>query len=323
MHSEVFDKLKRVTETIGENYTSSQLLSVLDSLIFYALDAIIDHTSWLDLVVGNVLVWYGDNRKRKLSPLPKHQVLERCFLFVTTPSKEHKKELIRVMELERSLWFNACRLFTEGAGEALSREMPDRLRIAYMENHDGDLYVAVRDCLYWIQVAQEMKRRIMEKYMRFTVTMANAYMKGANTRIDLDDLIQNFVLAVSKAIDKCSANQGTLTSYIQQWIRSAQSSSSSSHEYGVAYSVPPAIRKQFTDNRRVPNIALPLDCDEAITKATPGPEELCENEDEIQKIRLLAKHADPSGLARLYHGIQETLDAEELSLLLSVSYCKK
>lgn len=298
MHSSVFDSLKGVKESIGDNYTSSQLLGSLDILIFNAIDAIIEHTDWLDLVVGRILLWYGDNKKRKLSPIPKEDFMEMCFLYLCSDAKG-KMQIIRQMEMERNVWLSSCKLFCM---HPVDEDPLNPLRVFYKERSGKDLWVAHRDVAYWSGKAFEMKSKIMEKYLRYTLTMANSYYKNSNTSVDLDDLIQNFTLAVSKAIDKCSVNHGTLTSYIQQWMRSAQNSSASGHEYGIAYSVPQASRKQFLEGRS-PNIYVPIDAEEVL--AVAHEDNSLETDSEIAHIRLLAKHADPLGLARMQLGIQE------------------
>ena len=308
MHSEVFESLKGVKEVLSDNFTSSQLLGSLDILLFNAIDCIIEHTDWLDLVVGKVILWYGDNKKRKLSPIPKDDFLELCFLFLCSDTGG-KQKIVRRLEMERNVWISSLKLFCHST---TSLDPLDPMRVAYKQKPNGDLWVANRDVTYWLDKALEMKKRIMEKYMRYTVTMARAYYKGSNTDIDLDDLIQNFILAVSKAIDKCSTNHGTLTAYIGQWMRSAQNSSASGHEYGVAYSVPHSLRKQFSVGR-VPNIYVPMESAEV--QSVTEEDTILEDESERLKIRLLAKHADPSGLARHYYGIAEELLEEELQLV--------
>jgi hypothetical protein len=206
------------------------------------------------------------------------------------------------MEMERNVWMSSCKMF---ASAPIDCNPLNSNRVFYKERCGKDLWVAVRDVSYWLGKAHEMKSRIMEKYLRFTLTMANSYYKNSHTSIDLDDLIQNFTLAVSKAIDKCSVNQGTLTSYIQQWMRSAQNSSASGHEYGIAYSVPQASRKSFLDGRS-PNIYVPIDDEEVLMVASIDTS--VEDQSQLNHIRLLAKHADPRGFARLQLGIQEIVN---------------
>ena len=308
MHSEVFESLKGVKEVLSDNFTSSQLLGSLDILLFNALDSVIEHTDWLDLVIGKVILWYGDNKKRKLSPIPKDDFMEYCFLFLCS-DVSGKQRIIRLLEMERNVWISSLKLFTQST---TSTDPLDPMRVAYRQKPNGDLWVANRDVTYWLDKALEMKKRIMEKYMRYTITMARAYYKGASTDIDLDELIQNFILAVSKAIDKCSTNHGTLTAYIGQWMRSAQNSSASGHEYGVAYIVPHSMRKQFAQGR-VPNIYVTIDSEEV--QSVTEEDTSIEDESENRKIRLLAKHADPTGLARHHYGIAEELLPEELTFV--------
>jgi hypothetical protein len=135
---------------------------------------------------------------------------------------------------------------------------------------------------------------------------------------DIEDLAQNFSLAVNKAIDKCDAQQGTLTSYIKNWIKDAKGNPQLRGEYGIAYTIPASQRRamvQSTNNKAV-NISVSIDDEELQgLRSESNIEEEYERKRTIDLVRVLAKRADPTGISRMFLGIGEILLPEELRQL--------
>jgi hypothetical protein len=171
----------------------------------------------------------------------------------------------------------------------------------------------------------------MEKYTRHALNKADSYYrtvyKGMADRVDLSDLVQNFILGVNKALSKFDSRKGALTSYINNWLRDAQTSSGFEHEFGVAYQFPSTMRRFYQKPIHV-YTSIDLHKDEAddqqdeqaytINKVlvdADTPHTVNEEQDMLHSIRRLCRHADPSGLARLTLGIEEELNKEELQEL--------
>lgn len=298
-----------VSESLDVNYTSSQLLSVLDNALFYAVEAIIRNTNWMNLVLSNVITWYSENARRKISSMAtKDEVYGTLISVILSTDPDYKIEKLKELQLERSLWFKSVRMFTINCPEYTTSFHS----FQFLKLEEGSLYVARRDALYWLGVAEKMKRQIMEKYMRFVGKQA-VYAKRKHPDIDLDDTVQNFTIALSQAIDKCSSDRGTLTSYINQWFMSAQTRSRG-EEYGTAYSVPDSVRKEFFKGRPS-NIYVSFqdllkdgESDNILPQYANDPVNDIENEDDRAHILRLARHADPLGYARFQLGLKEILN---------------
>lgn len=296
-----------VQESIDHNYTSNQLLTVLDTALFYAVEAIVRNTNWFDVVLTSVINWYSENTRRKISStVQKEDVFSKLISIILSSDPEYKMAQLKKLSLERSLWFKACKVFVNLCPETTNSYHD----FQFMKLANGSLYVARRDAQYWLNVASKMKSQIMEKYMRKVGKQA-MYSKKKNPDIDLEDAVQNLTVSLSQAIDKCSSDRGTLTTYIDQWFMSAQTKSRG-EEYGTAYTIPDTVRKEFYKGRP-PNIYVHLD-----TLVDEGREDMISDigKDPIDEIStdnlrvhllLLAKHADPKGYGRFALGIDEIL----------------
>lgn len=297
-----------VQENIDQNYTSSQLLSVLDQCLFYAVEAIVRNTNWLNMVLSNVVTWYCDNTRRKISSNASNrdEVFSKLISVMLSTDIDYKLEQLRLLQLERSIWFRACRMFVENCPEHTTHIH----NFQFQKLHDGSLFTARRDALYWLGVAEEMKKSIMLKYMRHVGKQA-AYAKKKNPDIDLDDTVQNFTVALSQAIDKCSPDRGTLTTYINQWFMSAQARSRG-EEYGIAYVIPDSYRKEFF-NGKPSNLYVSIHDlmkeggDDILPQGSNDPVNDIQDESDRHHILKLAKHADPKGYARFSLGLTEIL----------------
>ena len=162
----------------------------------------------------------------------------------------------------------------------------------------------------------------MEKYIRHTAMKANSHYRTETTRFDLNDVSQNFMLSLNKAINKFDQTKGTITTYVNHWLRDAKNPGPNfTHEYGMAYNIPVAMRRAMATNKGVftANIAVSLDDEEdhihSLSCPSLNPEQAAEANDSATRVRILAKRADPTGLARIKLGIEEVLNPYELALL--------
>lgn len=296
-----------IQETIGSNYTSNQLLTVLDTALFYAVEAIVRNTNWLDVVLSSVINWYSENTRRKISStLSKDEVFSKLISILLSEDIDYKIEQLKKLSLERSLWFKTCKIFVSLCPDNTSRFH----NFQFLKRESGSLYIAKRDAQYWLNVAIKMKSQIMEKYMR-SVGKQALYAKKKNPDINLEDAVQNLTVSLSQAIDKCSSDRGTLTTYISQWFMSAQTKSRG-EEYGTAYTIPDTVRKEFYKGRP-PNIYVNLDYlvsegkEDLISDTGADPIEEISSTNLRRHLLLLAKHADPDGYGRFAMGLDEIL----------------
>jgi hypothetical protein len=317
------DSLKRVKEQLGQNYTSFQLLSVLDQLLWKSMWPILRTTDYFDRVLANVIGWSATNPRRKLSSLPKERFNTYAMAYLAADTPKIKFRILKKMRIERNVLFYVVGRFLEIMQDVPPARPSQRIANALAVFDYEGLWFAARESSYWHQRSIEFKGMIMEKYMRFVMMEAQMFHKqqrdhNPHLNFDIEDLAQNFSLAVNKAIDKCDAQQGTLTSYIKNWIKDAKGNPQLRGEYGIAYTIPASQRRlmaQSTNNKAV-NISVSIDDEELQgLRSESNIEEEYERKRTIDLVRMLAKRADPTGISRMFLGIGEILLPEELRQL--------
>jgi len=317
-HSRVMGDLKKTNEKLKKNYSTSQYMDVLDTLLYNTVASIFNSTNYMDSFVSGILHHFTENGRRKISAHDKKNfsIAAVAFLFA---DQERKSSIYKKMKIERSLTNTAVRNFLEvtrpyAMYKAKYAETLDSNYLVKMKDIESqveytgeiDMLAIIREVNYWHKKYCEFKNMILQKYMRLITKQAQAYYSHNNSKIDLDDLIQNYVLYASKAIDKLDQTQGTLTSYIKVWLNHA-TNITSSNESGIAFVLPPAKRREC----KVNNMSVPMDATEVKNLEVCISGDL-ENISETRRLRKLARLADPIGLARLSLGIQECLTKEEV-----------
>ncbi len=331
-HSKVIQSIKGVDEHIKGNYSSQQLIQVLDDLIIRTITPIIETTNYVDQVISNLITWYSENSRRKISIIPKDKLLLLFMMYLATDDPRLKLRVLKRCRLERSIFFTIIDnwLSIVKGYPALTEELTKKKsklifnqikqiesKVAYTGKND--LYSAIPTVSFWYKQSLDFKNQILQKYMRLVVKNSQAYYAYSSNLIELDDLTQNLIMAVSKAIDKYDVSKGVLTSYIKNWLMNAKGASTG-QEYGVAYNIPQVQRKAyFTKDSPVSNIGVSLEDDEALNVEDTSMEEGIERRDTINRVRILAKAVDKTGTARMLMGIQEVLTCEQIARLKSVA----
>jgi DNA-directed RNA polymerase specialized sigma subunit len=82
----------------------------------------------------------------------------------------------------------------------------------------------------------EFKSSILSQFINLAHKYTSTQIKHKNKNLNYDDLFQNIVTAISKAIDKYDSGKGALTSYVKYWIINAQNQDNS-HTDGLAYEI--------------------------------------------------------------------------------------
>lgn len=322
-NSQVFNVLKTVKENLSGNYTTSQLLQTLDIMLFSAIDEVIDSGQWLDTCVGQILTWYANSRRRKLSSCRKEETLKLLYLFLVVDNEE-KKLLIRRMELDRSIWIFLIQIFLNHS-KAAYREIRasdygkyvmlcEDIRNKLRGNNTTDFYSVHRNVDMWLREALQFRNWMAEKYMRHVTNQANSYYRKSSAQLSLDEILQNFMAAVYKAIDKCSSNMGTLTTVVNNEIRGVFTSKRHQIDYGIAYDIPNNFKQQIAATNTT-NFSSSLDSDDALSLSVDGPDALIERLSEIHNFRRVMKKYDKTGVARLSLGVGEILSKKEIRKL--------
>lgn len=313
-HSDSMGVLKSVTEKLQDNHSSSQYVSVLDTMLLNAISPILQCCNFADSYVSGVLHHTAANGRRKVSNSGRFNFLARAMLFLSVPSQK-KTPVYRSLRLERNITFIIVKDFLdecENYYDFKSKEVREKtLEIEHRIGYFGgaDLSSAIRATKYWFTAYCNFRNAVLEKYMRLITLQAQKFYQQNNSNIDLDDLLQNYILFASKAIDKFDHRQGTLTSYILNWLNHARNVTAS-HENGTAFVLPPNKRRACTVN----NIGVPLD-DSSVKEIEVDSITTVEDAASIERVRRLARLADPHGYARLSLGIEEYLYPSEIRSL--------
>ncbi len=312
-HSESFALLKRAEETISGNLTTNQYCKILDTYLLEAVTPIMTATNYYDGYVGKMLSWQSENFRRKLSMSKEIDLASLSILFLVSSDPIVKLGVWKTLKLDRMLILESLRNFLQVTSryvEANNCTLPvpvgyDPYEYWTSVSNDieanlgcsGSLMPVIQQCEYWLHQATEFKRMILEKYIRFCLMQAKtSYVTYFNHEIDLDDIIQSYIVAASRAIDKCDADQGVLTTHIMNWFLTA---------------------RNFLNKRRTQDSSLHLESLDSVRESTSEDDATPDVSpaDDIDYIRAVARMADPKGTGRYYLGIEERLPISQRKLL--------
>ena len=321
-HSRVFASLKNITEGLDFNLTTSQYLQAYDSYIENAIAPIILSTKMFDSFIARLIGWQEKNFRRKVSFQDRRNFPGLAINFLLQPTPEKRLDAYRKLDLDRGIRLEFIKLFAERLDlylKACNCELTHpgkrtvdlqlchriKAKIELELRSTAPLLVVYNDAMYWFQQATAFKQLILEKYVRMCLNEARKdYVQIFDCNVDLDDVIQVYLLSASRAIDKCDAKQGALTSHIKNWLltgRTRVQESLDKHRVSVSYE------------------HIDFDSDEfrasTLVDAFASKENETDRESAFHTIRYIAKLADPTGVARAYLRIQETLSEGEIATL--------
>lgn len=315
-HSRVFASLKDVREKIQENLTTSQYLQILDDLLDRSIYPIIGSTNFMDSAVARLIGWQERNFRRKISFLDRTVAIPKAVTFLLQNDRTEKIAAFQAIKLERGVRVSLVKTFHSSLQEyelACNAELVNpktkAVDLSYclgvknsLEQHfgaDRTMIAALNESRFWLGKALDFKQLIMEKFIRLTLNTAQKdYKLFFNLRVNLDDIIQTYMLAASRAIDKCDSAQGALTSHIQNWFLTARS----------------RVQERLQSNeisKSIDTIDFQSEEFKALEYTTSNIEQDIVNSERLDVISRLARLADPVGAARLYLGIEERLDEQE------------
>ncbi len=322
------------------NLTGGQIQKILDFLIIHALSPIIRVSDLFDAQLAYLLSATSRNKRRKLSAMDREQFMTTVCHALISFDKDSKIQLIAGAKIERHFLYNFVIKFLIELEDypnlyhkfLTSKNEFDRtqadLKMRVLEQNFGisrdNLLSVIRQSTDYLNLAYSFRNSIVQNYIKMTHKQAISFVKTQSGTFDLEDVHQNFLTAVTKAIDKYDCSKGAITSYINWWIMNAQDSAGTGHghEYGIAFSIPQLQRKSLaTGESGDRNFSVSLD---SIVSAEeeydahdyligdPGVDKALEARDDLYTIQYLAKCADYKGLARLYLDIDEVFSLREL-----------
>lgn len=235
-HSRVFDSMKTTKEKISANYTSLQYLQTLDYFLWEALKPIaLECPSLFYNYLAKIVARQTLKPSSKLTSDDRAKLPVQLFNTLNLADPVKAFEHSRLLYINRGIMFGFISLFLNKLRfyEQLqqSKRTYDSVQRATLIHHieqqmglraQGNLYPAMMQVTYWDTKARWWKELIIEKYTRMAVLQAQRTYKDFNHFVPLDDVVQIYLVVVSRAIDRCDARQGVLTTFIQNWFKSAR-----------------------------------------------------------------------------------------------------
>lgn len=158
-----------------------------------------------------------------------------------------------------------------------------------------NLYALAEEIQYWDNKAHWFKGVIVQKYIRLALMQAQSTYKQLAHSEDLSDISQVYLVYVSKAIDRCDARQGVLTTFIQSWLKSAKAECAK----GAKEALHSSYDSMVDQGLMLGEAVLPDNGFEA-----------------LEHLSAIAKDIDREGYVRASLGIPEFLNSKQRALLL-------
>lgn len=316
-----------------KNMTGEQIQKVMDFLLYQALETVMLHSDVFDAQIAIILTLTATNRKRKVSAIEKEELIGLLSTCLVTADRKLKFELFKSCRVERSFIHGFLRnvmivnrkfLSDYNAyilGESSMRVHLDNVSYVNLGTSRHAMWRVMTHTQSFLDKFFEFRTQVMENYMRLSTMHAKSHINGSpNGQYDFNDLRQSILKAVLVALDKYDSSKGALTTYINWWVLNAQTSSSE-HEYGVAYTVPQSHKRKIAVTGAADtNFSVSLDTlyedDEGKSLhgvLSDGSSIAADYErmEEVDIIRALAKAVDTRGIARLALDIGESFSERE------------
>jgi RNA polymerase sigma factor (sigma-70 family) len=330
--------------TVTENLNGGQIQTLLNGFLYRCIEVIVINTSLMDEFVAYILYYVTYIRKKKLTYSTREEVVDRLTTYLLTTDTHLKFRLLRSVNIERYYLYrfirycvaqlNICqqqqlKVWDSSPTDAkeckknLTEFLATCTRLGVSPNKTCVVYGQVQS-LFNCYAAY--RQNVISHYYKLCHKKARKYFKDkANAGYDLDEVYQDYLVAVAKAIDKYDSRRGAVTSYINWWILNVSTCDYSTHEYGIAYTIPASYRRELAKNRALAtsNFAISLETpigssgdEDATLKdklASEGSDHAVnmEEAEDMVRFRRLVKAVDPTGLARIALGVEETFSAEE------------
>lgn len=321
-----------VETQIDDNVASNQTAEVLDHLLFQALRPVLFETSLVECALASILNPIYSDHRRKLSVVPKADLVDMVFTVLAAPDKATKWDLIRRARMERSVWFQVISLFHKRCKPYLRLEQKyltasdeqklvisgrmHRIEVTLGANR-GRLSAALRWSQSYFDLYNQYREKVTRKYIRLAQQHTKRAAESTNLNVDRKELFNNLVLAIGKAIDKFDTSKGTLTSSVNNWFMNAKTNSKQSHEYGTSYGVSTTKRRSMTRSHSEghtsdTNLSVSLTDDMEVSDSTPTIESQMIVSEENSSLIRLANHAKNTRVTRLLLGIPYVLSPEDM-----------
>lgn len=269
-------KLVNKKETITENLSSSQYISVFDDLVYSAIKPIAEKAGVFTVQWAfDLLATIGMSpHKRAFSVQLAPEEVAILLGKVASCPPDKRVTYIKQCKLDRAYLMAFINRFLNIANKALAESDPEglspernterKLALDALGMNAWEVEPAINTVEFYSRVARTFVSRIAEKYLRLVFLRTKAMLSNNNMNISAIDLYANNVMTVVRSIYKYSPEKGTLTNFLILWMRS-NNNPRFGHEVNIAYSIPQGKRRELSNNGwedktgAVTNIAVNID----------------------------------------------------------------
>jgi len=235
-----------------KNLSSKTALTLLDDFLFEIYSPILRHTHLLDEWIIQMVAYNLQNHRRKLSYLDRDDLTQKLYAAYTTKNPQ----LIREAKLDRGL---LMKLLSDCIAILRDYRSKDE-KCLCLDEFSQTCSIIYPTCNAYLDMYLELFHIIQGKYKKLAYREALRASRNTAIFVDKNDIHGNYNLATIRAINKCDAEKGTLTSYIQNWWLNARNNPEFDHEYNTAYKLPSAIRRQLNQKgKQLQNFADKLE----------------------------------------------------------------
>lgn len=310
------------------NLTGDNIQTVLDNLLYRALYPIVCNTVIFDTQLQHVLARITINKKRKLVSIDRNVAISILCKALVERDCNVKFALIEQAKIERCI----VHRFVSNILSEMEQyyplylqniRKPNKIQEAklnafakmYGAKHYDNLFCIYLQVTDFIGEYYTYRNSVVDHYIKFSHKMSNNFRSSKNKNFDSDDMFQNFLSAVTKAIDKYDSSKGALTSYINYWILNAKTCNSSTSEYGIAYIIPHSKKKEKVTDKSVVNFSVSLESEEINDVEIDDVHDKTEEDEEHSIIQYLVKKVDKRGCLRLTMDIDEYFSKAEYAIM--------
>lgn len=312
------------------NLTGGQIQQILDKLLYDSINLIIP-TGIINPVLVTILSSLILDKRRKISSADYNTSINLLCNLVLKNSTDSFDDL-RQLKLERTTYIkiihgvikqvedsNYINLYSEWLiRRSESKDTNDlHCKMLKVEKTIGisrdKLFMLYQNIQYNQAVFMEFKSSVLSQFINLAHKYTSTQIKHRTKNTNYDDLFQNIVTAISKALDKYDSSKGALTSYIKYWIVNAQNQDNS-HTDGLAYEITHTQRQKLArkESSEKNFSSSSLAVTDYMLSECSSPEVLVEEKDSFNRILNLVKIADINGLFRLINNIEEFITTDEL-----------
>lgn len=309
-YSRVFNTMKSAKEHIAGNLTSLQYLQTLDYFIWNALEPVIRTMPnyWINYCSKTVLRQLT-RPAAKFTSDDKGNLPHMLAACIRASSPSNVVKISKAMYLNRGILFGFIAMLREEFAEYidvcegrtdLSYAQALSVALSYeVDFNCPNLYSILKTSYYWDDLAFKFKGYIFEKYNRLALNNAQSTYTEFDCILPLDDIICIYQSIANRAIDRCDARRGVLTTFIQSWFKSAKTE----------------VAKQVTHIARTKSIEAMMYVHGDGVHDMVGTYDLDTSYEETQSVRDAAYRVDPEGILALHLGVLKPLSDEDRRLL--------